>query len=95
MENSNYPWFFKLKSSLAVYYEYVRRLNAIATEKRVSPKQRISDIQFLLIHFAEALTEAEKDFLDVTQFNSNACFKAIDTRVEHSCMGLNFAYFTN
>lgn len=95
MENYSYPWFKRLSSSLAIYYEYVKRLNAIATEKRATHKQRISDIQFLLVFLQDSLVEAEKDFLDVTQFNSNACFKAIDTRVEHSCMGLNFAYFSN
>lgn len=95
MEKFNYPWYLKLQSSLAIYFEYVRRLNAIATEKRVSQKQRICDIQFLLIDFAEALKEAEKNFLDVTQFGSNACYKALDVRVEYTAMGLNFAYFNN
>lgn len=95
MENFNYPWFMKLQSSLAIYYEYVKRLNAIATEKRVTPKQRIADIQFLLVYFADALTEAERDFLDITQFNSNASFKAHDVRVEHTALGLPFAYFNN
>jgi hypothetical protein len=95
MEKFNYPWFLKLQSSLAIYYEYVRRLNAIATEKRATPKQRISDIQFLLVYFSEALNEAEQNFLDVTQFNSNACFKAVDVRVEFNALGLPFAYFNN
>ncbi len=95
MENSKYPWFLKLQRTLEVYYEYVRRLNAIANEKRVTPKEKISDIHFLLIYFADALQQAEKDFLDVTQFNSNTCLKCTDSRYEHTSMGLNFSYFAN
>jgi hypothetical protein len=95
MKKFNYPWFLKLQWSLEVYFEYVRRLNAIATENRVSHRQRICDIQLLLIDFSEALLEAEKSFLDVTQFGSNACFKATDVRVEHNSMGLYFAYYNN
>jgi hypothetical protein len=96
MEHSNYyPWFEKLKRTLEIYYEYTRRLNAIATEKRGTPKQRINDIQFLLVYFSEALVEAERSFLDVTQFNSNACLKCIDSRFEHTTLGLNFTYFAN
>jgi hypothetical protein len=96
MEHSNYyPWFEKLKRTLEIYYEYTRRLNATVNEQRTTPKQRISDIQFLLVYFSEALAEAERNFLDVTQFNSNACLNCIDSRFEHTSMGLIFTYYAN
>lgn len=95
MKNHNYPWFKRLSSSLAIYYEYVRRLNAIATQEDVTSKQRINDIKILLIYFSEELAEAERNFIDYVQFDSNASYKAIDTRVEHNALGLNFEYYSN
>ncbi len=96
MENRNfYPWFTKLTFSLSVYFNYVQRLNAIATENRVPHKKRISDIQFLLINFSDSLAEAEQNFLNCTQFpptNTGKCYKG---KVAHNVMGMEFSYFVN
>lgn len=95
MENRNfYPWFIKLTSSLSVYYEYVRRLNSIVSENKVPHKKRINDIQLLLVFFAESLLEADRNFLDTTQFepvktNCTTC------RIEHQTLGMKFTYFAN
>ena len=95
MENRNfYPWFLKLTSALSVYFDYVKRLNSIATENRVPHKKRITDIQFLLVSFSDALEEAERNFLNCTQFPTytGKCYKG---KVAHNAMGMEFSYFVN
>lgn len=95
MENRNfYPWFLKLTGALAVYFDYVQRLNAIATENRVPHKKRITDIQFLLINFSDALEEAEQNFLNCTQFptNTGKCYSGC---ISHNVMGMQFTYHVN
>lgn len=95
MEERNfYPWYLKLTGTLAVYFNYVQRLNSIVTENRVTHKKRITDIQLLLVSFSDALEEAERNFLNCTQFpnNTGKCYTGC---ISHNAMGMQFTYYAN
>lgn len=91
----NYSWFLKLTRALSVYHSYVRRLNAIAVEGKVPHKKRIQDINMLLIQFSQALLEAEREFLDLTQFPAPLTNKRCAPREQHHAMGLSFTIYLN
>ncbi len=91
--NAN-SYFMKLAGVLSVYHIYVRRLNAIAVSRKVPHRKRIHDINMLLIHFSDALLEAEKDFLDTTQFPVE--LNKYSAPVEEICaMGTTFTIYHN
>ncbi len=94
MEMNNYSWYLKLSKALAVYHNYVRRLNAISVSRKVPYRKRISDINMLLIHFSDALLEAEKEFLDTTQFPVE--LNKFCAPIEEICaMGTTFTIYQN
>jgi hypothetical protein len=95
MENRNYyPWFIKMSGALAIYFEYVRRINAIIIAREVPYKKRIADLDALLMNFSNDLNEAELSFLVCTQFPFEVK-KCSNGKVEHNVMGMDFVYFKN
>ena len=94
-QNFNYPWFIKLANSLAIYFEYVRRINAVAVAGKVTHEKRIEDINLLLIQFKESLTYAEMEFLNTTQFPSELTGMPCASREQQHVLGLNFTVFLN
>ncbi len=95
MENRNfYPWFIKMSGALSIYFEYVRRINAIIVAREVPYKKRVTDLDRLLINFQNDLNEAELSFLVCTQFPFQVK-KCLNGKVECNVMGLDFTYFEN
>lgn len=91
----NFPWFLKLTSSLAVYHKYVREMNKISIQAAMPPRKRILKLNMLLMSLSEGLIEAERIFLDTTQFPFPLAQTHLYPREEYDAMGLNFFQYLN
>jgi hypothetical protein len=84
----------KLKNAMGIYFDFVQRINAIATCRKASPLKRVQDMQVLLAHFAEKLAESERTWIDTFQFPYD-CQKDYSIKQEVASFGLHWTIYLN